>query len=297
MDKKIMILEHPVVKKSKKKKKTRISIRKVTILLIILISLIVFPFVSCSEDFNTERNRAMKKDEIIYHSSVFTPSDKERAERPYPIIDKKTGFYYFSYNKTVGSWNTKLTEAIYEDAFCSTGFFTGDNKTKIYIAAVKKDGKWGYIKFSETPSGKMQIDGDSDNGFVIQPLYESAEPFYNGIAAVKLSGLYGFISIDGKYIIEPQYLDVRYYNEGLIPIKNSDSWYYADTNGKMILGPYEQAESFSGDFALVMQDGLWGYINKDGSYAIEPTYQDGWEVKYNKAWVLENDIWKKIKVN
>jgi uncharacterized protein YegP (UPF0339 family) len=282
-------------KQVKKKKKTKISLKKVTLLFVILILLIILPFVSCSENFKTIRNRAMAKSEIIYRSGVFTPSEKEREDRPYPVINKKTGLYCFVYNKT-SSGTVKLTGDIYENGFCSTGFFTDNNKTKIFIAAAKKDGKWGYLKFTEEPSGKMKLEGTFENNFYIEPVYESAEPFYNGIAAVKQNGLYGFISMDGMFILQPQYFDVRYYNEGMIPVKNADAWYFTDTNGKVILGLYEEAESFSDGYALVKQNGLWGYIKKDGSYAVEPSFKDGWEVIDNKAWVLEKNFWKNIKI-
>ncbi|MDF2686128.1 MAG: hypothetical protein K0S55_1309, partial [Clostridia bacterium] len=117
-------------KKIIKKKKTKISLKKVTVLFIILIILILLPFVSCSEDFKTARSRAMAKSEIVYKSNVFTPSEKDSAGKPYPILDEKTGLYYFIYNKTSGSRAVKLTDAIYENGFYSTGFFTGENKLK-----------------------------------------------------------------------------------------------------------------------------------------------------------------------
>ena len=40
---------------------------------------------------------------------------------------------------------------------------------------------------------------------VIKPKFEDISPFYEGLAAVKLNGLWGYLDESGKMIFEPKY--------------------------------------------------------------------------------------------
>lgn len=78
-------------------------------------------------------------------------------------------------------------------------------------AAVKINGKWGYI--------------DKDGTVKIEPQYEDARSFANGMAAVMQDGLWGFINADGEMVIEPQFEDARDFNSnGCVFIFSDSEW-------------------------------------------------------------------------
>lgn len=78
-------------------------------------------------------------------------------------------------------------------------------------AAVKIDGKWGFID----NSGKMKI----------EPKYEDARSFANGFAAVKYAGKWGFINQEGKMVIEPEFDDSKDFNSsGCVFVKKEENW-------------------------------------------------------------------------
>ncbi len=58
-------------------------------------------------------------------------------------------------------------------------------------AAVKKDGKWGFI--------------DNSGNFVIKPTFEDANSFCKGLAPAYESGLWGYIDTNGRWAIEPTF--------------------------------------------------------------------------------------------
>ncbi|MCI8530167.1 MAG: hypothetical protein HFH82_13615 [Lachnospiraceae bacterium] len=62
-------------------------------------------------------------------------------------------------------------------------------------AAVKKDGKWGFI--------------DKDGNWFIAPTYEDARSFSNGYAAVRMNGQWGFINMDQELCIPCQFTDAK----------------------------------------------------------------------------------------
>jgi hypothetical protein len=68
--------------------------------------------------------------------------------------------------------------------------------------------KWGYID----KSGKI----------VIEPQFDWALHFTEGLAAVKVKGKYGFLDQTGKMVIQPQYHEARNLSEGLAPVGIAD---------------------------------------------------------------------------
>lgn len=98
---------------------------------------------------------------------------------------------------------TRIGNDYYEEAKC----FLDTTYT-----AVKQNGKWGFI--------------DNTGKFVIEPQYEDAKPFQNGMAAVKKDGLWGYININGKMAIEPVFYDANCMNEnGCAYVKSEeDKW-------------------------------------------------------------------------
>jgi hypothetical protein len=69
---------------------------------------------------------------------------------------------------------------------------------------------------------------DQTGKTVIQPQFDSAEAFSEGLARVIVKGQGGYINQNGTVVIEPQ---------------------------------FERAESFAGDLAAVQVGQKWGYIS------------------------------------
>lgn len=78
-------------------------------------------------------------------------------------------------------------------------------------AAVKVDGKWGFI--------------DGKGNMVIEPQYEDARSFSNGYAAVKSQNLWGFIDTNNETCIEPAFSEAKDFNAGgNVFIKKNGVW-------------------------------------------------------------------------
>jgi hypothetical protein len=79
-------------------------------------------------------------------------------------------------------------------------------------AAVKKDGKWGFI--------------DNAGQFMIQPQYEDALSFSGHLASVKLNGLWGYASLGGATAIEPVYTEAKSFHNGTAPVMTEKGWQF-----------------------------------------------------------------------
>jgi hypothetical protein len=98
----------------------------------------------------------------------------------------------------------QISKTVYEDARP----FVDDT-----YAAVKKDGKWGFI--------------DNSGNFVIKPKYEDAYSFCHGLAPAYENGLWGYINTDGRWAVEPQFKEARPLNSkgcGFVMEQDKDTY-------------------------------------------------------------------------
>jgi hypothetical protein len=94
-------------------------------------------------------------------------------------------------------------------------------------AAVKADGRWGYI--------------DKTGRVVIKPQFESAEPFSDGLAAVSVGvNRVGYVDTAGQVAIPPTYVSGRKFTRGLARVTKmgapgrGTAMSYIDKSGKEV---------------------------------------------------------------
>ena len=119
------------------------------------------------------------------------------------------------------------------------------------FAAVKKDGKWGYI------NTKCEQ--------IVECKFDYVRDFKEGFALVQKDGKYGYINTKGEQIVECKFDNVCNFNEGFAAVKKDGKWGYINTKGEQIIEcKFDDARSFNEGFAPVFKDGKKGYINTKG---------------------------------
>jgi hypothetical protein len=150
---------------------------------------------------------------------------------------------------------------------------------------------------------------DKKGNIVIQPEFEFANEFKEGLANVYINGKgWGFINKEGKVVIDPAEHEYNmrksFFSEGLARVTISSRWAkkpkngclyyryyygYIDKSGKVVIrGDFSGAGDFSEGLAVIEQgggalsvlsggpdryiDGRKGYINKKGKIVIKPKY-------------------------
>jgi hypothetical protein len=79
--------------------------------------------------------------------------------------------------------------------------FFSDDGLEEPLAAVKVGGRWGYM--------------DQYGVLMIKPAYLEAQPFFEGLAAVKVeSGLWGYVDQSGGFVIQPSYTEAKSFRDG-----------------------------------------------------------------------------------
>lgn len=111
---------------------------------------------------------------------------------------------------------------------------------------------------------------------VIQPRFDEAEAFSEGIAWVKIGDTWGAIDKTGKVVISPEYYTHYPFSNGLTLVTIGGKYRYLDKLGKIVIQrDVEKAFSFSEGLAAVMIGGKFGYIDTTGNLIIQPRFELG----------------------
>ncbi|MFL6209814.1 MAG: WG repeat-containing protein [Pyrinomonadaceae bacterium] len=127
------------------------------------------------------------------------------------------------------------------------------------VIAYANTSKYGYI--------------DEQGTLVINPDFDMAGGFSEGLANVQIDGKWGYINKDGKMVIPPQFIDATSFSEGLASVRTDKGCGYIDKAGKFVIEPQYDggAFPFSGGVAVVMTAAGRGYIDKTGKFIWPPT--------------------------
>lgn len=122
----------------------------------------------------------------------------------------------------------------------------------------------GVVSFSGKPSPPQP-------NRVLYPIFES--------------GKCGYIDETGKAVIEPQFDDAKPFSEGLARVKIGEKWGFIDRAGRIVIQPQfelysngRDANNSSLDFhegmaaVSLKQGGKWGYIDRSGRIVVAPKY-------------------------
>ena len=201
-----------------------------------------------------------------------------------PHFDEAESFYYkYAYieaDDLCGMLNTKFKFAI-QPTFHDLGTM-GDNG--LVAARQTEDGLYGYV--------------NSKGNWKIQPIYEYAESFHNGIAIIKMGDKEGVINDNGEFIIPPTYDNLKDVGDGLTAYRLSEKWGVLDKKGKVLIAPVYDGLGTMVDNNLlpVAQNGKCGYLNSKGDTKINFVYYVAYPFFEDYAFVQqsENGVWMSI---
>jgi hypothetical protein len=130
--------------------------------------------------------------------------------------------------------------------------------------------------FPTTSNGKDWGYVDASGRAVIPATFEVALPFFEGMAAVRVNGLYGFIRSDGSFAAPPQYDKVKSFSGGHAAVLRNGRWTYLRPDGAASAwdGAWLEAGSFSAGFAPIRHGDRWGYIDERGRPAFGVTFEE-----------------------
>lgn len=120
---------------------------------------------------------------------------------------------------------------------------------------------------------------DQTGKMIIEPRFETARDFSEGLAFVEAKDFQGFIDRFGKVVIKVSFKFTKDFHDGLAAVGMSDrepnnhDWGYIDRSGKLVIKQqYSFADDFSEGLAGVVVDRKYGFIDKRGEMIIPPQF-------------------------
>lgn len=153
------------------------------------------------------------------------------------------------------------------------------------LAVFSEGGKDGFI--------------DHTGRIVIEPRFDAAGVFFDGLAAVEIGrrkesyrsrtitgaykeqfstipGKWGYINKQGDFVIEPRYEGALAFSEQRAGVKLDGKWGFINKSGALVVNPvFEQAQRHFNGLACVVLEGKTGYVDRDGKMVIPPRFSSG----------------------
>lgn len=153
------------------------------------------------------------------------------------------------------------------------------NFSKEGLAAVYRDGKWGFVN----AAGK----------WVVEPQYDEVCPFQEARAAVKIGASYGYFNEKGVLVLRPSQGTRANFDQKTKWVSVVENrWGFINEKGEFVLKPtFDEAGSFHEGKAVARVGRLWGFIGEDGRWAIAPQFDDVGHFFEGKARAKKNNRW------
>ncbi|MDQ8005449.1 MAG: WG repeat-containing protein [Pedobacter sp.] len=155
-----------------------------------------------------------------------------------------------------------------------------------------------YRAFEDLKSGKWGFEDPLNGKVVIQPKYQFAYSFTEGLASVQLNNLWGYVNAKGEEIIPFKLTFAGSFTNGSASVTDENyQSYHIDKTGKpLYLEKYEVVFEFFEGLAAAKKNEAWGYIDKTGKTIIPFNFDDAGNFKYGKAIVGLGGAEKKFGV-
>ncbi|MFT4600756.1 MAG: hypothetical protein ACI857_000933 [Arenicella sp.] len=132
----------------------------------------------------------------------------------------------------------------------------------------------------------------------IKPIFDDALPFNEGHALVELNELWGLIDRNGEYIITAQYEDLGELKNGLCYFQEGDNFGYFDENGIVRLkAQYSEAYDFEDGHAIVSKNDYYGVIDEFGTTSLPFKFEDVFHYRDNYYCASYKDYWGVISLD
>lgn len=128
------------------------------------------------------------------------------------------------------------------------------------------DLRWGFV--------------DSAGEIAIEPRFDDARFFAEGLAPIKVRGRWGFVDRAGDPVIDPRFSTARHFSGGAAVVASEaggrTEYFHIDREGRRLSQvPSINAASFSDGLGRIMdREGRWLFLNSRGEVALGP--RAGW---------------------
>lgn len=129
---------------------------------------------------------------------------------------------------------------------------------------------------------------DPAGKFVINPMYDSATDFYEGLSVVSRNDSVFFINKENTNVFEKHYADAMVFRYGIAPVKQERKWYFINRQGQTVSKAYDEINELSGPAYVVKVKNKYGALDQFGQVILEPKFDKLGDFKNGYAYYIEN---------
>jgi hypothetical protein len=127
--------------------------------------------------------------------------------------------------------------------------------------------------------------------FKINPTFDDALPFSDGLAAVQIGKRWGFVDAAGRQVIQPQFTAAYYFREGVAIAQLDSGDLLIDKSGKVLASGFGLVDMISNGRVPAKKNGRNGYLDLQGKVAIPLVYDAGRRFSGGLAAVRKGGKW------
>jgi hypothetical protein len=135
---------------------------------------------------------------------------------------------------------------------------------------------------------------DESGTVIVEPKYDAAMHFHEGLAVIKENGKFGCINKTGEMVITPQYQYIGSFSQGLAPAGMNNKYGFINKSGQVVV-PFVYdyvSEMTNQDFAYVRKNSSLGVVNKTGKEIIPCNFENLIYVPgYDRLPAKQNGSW------
>ncbi len=198
-------------------------------------------------------------------------------------IDKKGNWFLRPVFTQASNFNNKRAQiSLFDptDSATITGYISpkGEFLFRIETYEVGYDYHDGLLRMRSADQMGMAFGfRDSMGNYIIQPRFDAALDFSEGLAAIMLGTKWGFTSPMDDFTIFPVYDEAYSFNESLAFVRSEKKKGFINKKGKMMinLSSYDEVSPFIyEDMIAVRKNGKMGFVDKKGKLKVKTIYNN-----------------------
>lgn len=184
------------------------------------------------------------------------------------LVETKDGEYNWGYIHKKYASDSMAKDALVIPAFYEEALpFSEQNVAWVRV----KNGEDDYWELIDT-KGRRVGERTYDVMAGVKPVGEFSD---NNMCWINISGKYGYINSKGDIKIDPTYDNAETFVDGIASVGHGSKQWYISTSGKTIgrYNEYDEIYSFSDGLGAVYK-GKWGFVDEKGREIIEMQYDN-----------------------
>lgn len=128
---------------------------------------------------------------------------------------------------------------------------------------------------------------DPAGKFVVNPVYDAATDFYEGLSVVSKNDSLFFINKENTNVFDKYYADALVFKNGIAPVKQSNRWYFINRQGQTVSKVYDEINELSNSVYVVKLKNKYGALDHFGQVILEPKFDKLGDFKNDYAYYIE----------